>query len=987
MTICRILLGICEGDDNLIWVGTDGGGVNLLNPYEQRITNIPTSGFVDLAILSALKTRSGELWFGTYQGGITIYDPINGRTKSLGFSNGLLSLDIRALFEARDGTIWIGTNGSGLHYYDYNTEELKHVSQTDYMDIRYISEGEDGNLWLASFGNGLVYFDPDKLELKEYNWFTNSRMTPVVYSLYADNKHVWVGTRQSGLLRFDPSTETFAQYSEDYGLPNNTVRAIVPDQLGNIWLSTNLGLSCVNIEEGTILNFDYSYGLQNGQFNDGSGLLLSNGDLAFGGKHGMNVFSPKELISSQMAPKVVITNINSFDKSSNSRSYHINHLKTTSDSGFELEYSENTISLEFTTLIYPYSGSWSYEYILEGNDADWIFGGKFGAVTYRNLSPGEYTFKLRSTDISRSISGEEEWISFSVQPPFWITWPAYLIYILGLSIIVIGLVLYNNTKVKLREKLIYEQKLRQQEQEVIQQKIRFFTNFSHELRSPLTLIQGPVNDLLHETENESHKSLLTLIKRNSAILLKLVNRLLDFRKLETQKTVLNIAHNDLSVFLHEEVESFNYQSGEVRRKIQLEAAQDTYAWVDIEKLHIIVSNLLSNAMKYTPPDGEINVYLRGQKDGAEIEVRDPGQGIPDEEKEAIFLPFYQAENAVGKGGTGIGLALTKSLVEMHGGEIRVNSSARGSSFILSLPNDFEWLQSQDYVRIIEPEDFSLIEDESKLKSDGEMEDKQLVLVADDNEDIRKYLESGLKGKFEVLSANNGKKAMELANKSLPDIIITDIMMPELDGIEFCRRIKEAERTSHIPVLMITAKDADESKVEAYGVGADGYITKPFSSKLLNTRIENLLNQRIALRERFSGGNWEEGPVNQESPDVRFIKMVESTIINMLDKEDVTVPGLARELGYSRTSLYRKVKSLTDLSINQFIRLIKLKRSANLLEHEDVTVSEVAFKMGFADLKYFRNCFKEHFGILPSEYQKKNSTVNRDLGGVLSSLNN
>ncbi|MBT3243046.1 MAG: response regulator [Bacteroidetes bacterium] len=964
--------GICEGSDSTLWIGTDGQGVSLLNPYTQKIRNISLDGFTDAAILSALKTSTGEIWFGTYSGGINILNPNSGSISSIGNSDGLQSLDIRVIFESSNGNIWIGTNGSGLHKIDLLSRKVSHIVETDYYDIRGIQEDQNGNLWLASFGNGLLCFNQKNKTIEEFNWFQNSDITPVAFSILYDNNDIWVGTRQRGLLRFDVKSKQFRSFSQAGLKTNNTVRAIVKDQMGNIWASTNLGLSCFLNAEDTIRSFDYTDGVQNGQFNDGSGLLMSTGDLAFGGKHGVNIFSPKDLLSTQRAPKVILTRAIIFSRTDASHDYKSWIPLFADMTNLELAYNQNTLSLEFTSISFPRVGSWTYQYWMEGVDNSWIDGKAFGSVTYRNLPAGDYQFKVRSVDRSGTINGQVEMLGIKISPPWWITWPAFIMYFLlfaGLTLLILHI---NNTRVKLKEKLIYEQKLRQQEQVAIQQKIRFFTNFSHELRSPLTLIQGPVNDLLNQVNVSHQKPLLQMIRRNSGILLKLVNRLLEFRKLETQKTNLNIAHNDLSVLLQEEIESFNYLSGQSGLEISYQGDHDIYAWVDIEKIHIILSNLLSNAMKYTPVGGLISIHLVQGPSGVTIQVKDTGQGIPDDELEAIFTPFYQANNSAGKGGTGIGLALTRSFVELHGGKISVDSDHSGSTFTIHLPNDLDWLKKQNYVRIIPTEPGSI--PQSELIEDSELaatQDNPIVLIVDDNADIRDYIQKNLQKRYTVIACKDGLEALKEAENSLPDLIISDIMMPNLDGIELCQRLKESDRTNHIPVIILTAKDADEPKVEAYGAGADGYITKPFSSRLLTTRVENILNQRKALRQRFSAGNWNISLPETDSPDIRFIKNVESTILNLIEEDEVNVPVLARELGFSRTSLYRKIKSVTGFSINHFIRIVKLKHAAFLLINEDLTVSEVAFKLGFTDLKYFRNCFKDRYDILPSEYQKQN----------------
>ncbi len=963
--------GICPENDSSIWVGTDGGGVNLLNPYTREISQSIGSQFSDQAILCALQTSWGELWFGTYEGGINCYNKKTQRTYIIGQKDGLFSLDIRALYESKDHQIWIGTNGSGLFHYNPDNKSLTHIHQTDYLDIRAIQEDRQGHLWLSSFGNGLLRFSPENKELVEYSWYADETKTPVSFCLLIDQDSIWVGSRQNGLLLFDPSNEEFISFSETEGLINNSVRAIVKDKKQNLWISTNTGISFFDRNTRTFRSFDFSDGLQMGQFNDGSGLSLPNGDLVFGGKKGLNVFTPEQLLQRRNAPKSIINQLIAFDKTQNSEPKEITIPLIDRKEKVVLKHQENSLTLFFEALAFPTLGSWGYEYRLKGLESEWGSWDDFGAATYRNLSPGSYIFQVRTTDVSKTSAGSISEIELEILPPWWLTWPAFLVYILLIGSLILIIYRYTSNQIKLKEKLNYEQKLRIQEQENIQQKIRFFTNFSHELRSPLTLIQGPVNDLLSQEDLEKHYPLLQMIRRNSTVLQKLVNRLLEFRKLETQKATLNIALNDLSVLIHEELESYRYQSGKSGLNIHFQSSHEAFAWVDIEKFHIIISNLLSNAVKYTPSGGTIKIETEKNNETIIIRFSDTGKGIDEKDLESIFNPFFQADNSAGKGGTGIGLALTKSFIELHGGKISVQSKPSGSTFTISLPNQLNWLKDQSYVRLIPQDEEAYIPAEKTSDEDSDQMDNQaIILIADDHPEIREYVVKTLEKPYKVIAVSNGEEAWTMAKKLLPDLIITDIMMPRMDGIELCKKLKSFENTNHIPIIVLTAKDADDPKVDAYEAGADGYITKPFSSRLLKTRIQNILNQRKALRDQFASGYWSDLIKKGDSPDIQFITNVESTVLQLLSDSEVTVPLLASELGYSRTSLYRKIKSLTGLSINHFIRLIKLKQSTVLLTHDDLTVSEVAFKLGFTDLKYFRNCFKEKYGMLPSEYQKK-----------------
>lgn len=962
--------GMCEGEPNIIFAGTDGNGVDIVNPYNQKISHIPKGQFSDKAILCALKTSEGKIWFGTYSGGINIYNPKTEKVENIDELYKISELDIRCLYETDNKDIWIGTNSNGLFVYKTSENKLQHISSTNILDIRDIEQDEKGNLWLASFGKGLIKLSLKDYSIKIYNWYLKQDYTPVAFSLVIKDNNIWVGTRLQGLLKFNIETEKFEVFNTNYNLPNSSIRSILFDKLNQIWVSTNIGISFLDLENKTFRNFDSSDGLQVGQFNDNSCILLENGDLAFGGIHGLNVFSPKALLSSQNLPKVVFTDFIVGGQNQNETTPSVNYFIAHNET-IELKHFQNTITIKYNALSFPNSAAWEYDYVLKGHEPSWNLCENIRTVTYRNLSPGKYTFQVRSCGKSGIVRGTIKQLEIVVLPPWWKTWPAYILYFSILAFIIYIIFKYNNNQIKLKQGLIFEKKIRQQEHEAMEQQARFFTNFSHELRSPLTLIQGPVNDLLNQGCLEYQKPLLQLIKRNSAVLLKLVKRLLEFRKIETKKTVLYIDKYDLSILVQEEAESFKYQASQLGISLIVNSQPGIYAYVDIEKIQIVLNNLLSNALKYTKTGGSITIGLLKSNGQIKLTVADTGTGIPKSEQEAVFSPFYQAVNSAGKGGTGIGLALTKSLVELHGGTISVESDSSGSLFTIDLPNDKDLLIKNGHIKI-NAEEKEDIETEEELEEYIDSNNKSLkqVLIVDDNDDILKYVQTQLKNQYHVLTAHDGEEGFELANKLIPDIIISDIMMPKLNGIELCKKLKETENTNHIPILLLTAKAAETSKVEAYKTGADGYITKPFTSELLLARVENLLNQRNKLKELFASGNWEQEPEIEESADIKFMKNAESTILSMIDESEISVPKLAQELGFSRTSLYRKIKALTGLSINQFIRMVKLKQAAQLLTFADVTVSEVAFQMGFTDLKYFRTCFKEKFGTLPSEYQKQ-----------------
>ena len=509
----------------------------------------------------------------------------------------------------------------------------------------------------------------------------------------------------------------------------------------------------------------------------------------------------------------------------------------------------------------------------------------------------------------------------------------------------------------------------------MQEKLRFYTNFSHELKTPLTLIQGPVNDLLKTTTDPQQQQYLRLIRKNTGIILKFIRRMLEFRKIELDKTVLNVGKHDLKILAQEEAESFSYLAKEKELKFGFYCQNELEAWVDLEKIQIVMNNLLSNAFKFTPKGKKVNFGVFEEGNDLVIEVKDEGVGIREDELKDIFTPFFQASNSYSAGGTGIGLTLCKNIVELHMGTIKMASKeGKGTKFVVRIPKGKEKFEGKEHVRFIHVvqnekdliylDDFD-VSDEATIQT---KENEKMLLVVDDNKDITTYVRTLFEKDYKVLTADNGREAYELAVQNTPDIIISDMMMPEMDGFEFCEKIKTNISTSHVPVIMLTAKDTKEDKVTGYKVGADDYITKPFSSEVLIARVNNLLKSREMLELRYEANDLIDPQGEQNAREAEFVLHAESVILQMLDRAEFNIPLLCKELGMSQSALYRKVKSLTGVSIQIFIKKIKIKRAAHLLLSEDMTVTEIAFSLNFSDLKYFRKCFKEQYEMTPSEYK-------------------
>jgi signal transduction histidine kinase/ligand-binding sensor domain-containing protein/DNA-binding response OmpR family regulator len=975
--------GLSQHGQDELWMGTDGSGLFHFNPKERKMVLTASSNhgikISDDAILSITEIENNKLLLGTYAGGLNILNLNNNQVTVLDNTKGIVSNDIRAVYQDLNKKNWIGTNRGGLYEINIEKGTSEVIEETVHLDIRSISQfpNDPGSLWLATYGNGLVKYTIDSGLVEEYNWNSlDSDFIPIALCLAHAKGKLWIGTKESGLLSFSTETNKFELINESNGLLNNTVRSLVLFE-NHLWLSSNMGISAIDLNTKRIKNFDGSDGLATTQFNDGSAIVFKNKYLVFGGINGMIIFNPNQLLTEKKLPKVTFTGLE-LDNKSIHPSKENNHLSTSISIANELRFgpNEDVFTIHFNVLNFISSGgSWHYEYRLKGFDKSWNYESNVSEATYRNLPSGNYTFEVRAVDTANETLGPISSLDLRISPPWYKTIYAFMVFSLIILIFIYFLYKYNTDRAEIKQSLVFEQKLRQKEHDTMQEKIRFYTNFSHEMRTPITLISGPVNDLLrNESIPAINKKSLRLIKRNSNTLLKLINRLLEFRKLETENTILNIGHHNLTVLAQEEAESFSYLAKDQDIKFGFYCETDLHAWIDIEKFQIIINNLLSNALKYAEKDTKVTFRVRHESPSLIIEVEDEGRGINKSEFELIFTPFYQAKNTIGSGGTGIGLALCKSFIELHSGSIEVSSElGAGSTFTISFPDGKDHLEQQNHVRFIEVQKGEIdesIEPQINIDDAKEItENEKVLLVAEDNADIRNYISSLFESSFKVFQAKDGISALELAQEIIPDIIISDIMMPKLDGLRFCKEIKGNVATSHVPVILLTAKATNETKVDGYGAGADGYITKPFDSNVLIARVNNLLQSREHLRGLHESGQWMENK-DVPSSEIEFVLKVESVVLEMVPKGELNVIQLCRELGFSRTSLYRKIKSLTGQSIKQFIRSIKLKKAAELLATEDMAVSEVAFSLDFTDLKYFRTCFKKQYGKLPSEYQNE-----------------
>jgi signal transduction histidine kinase/DNA-binding response OmpR family regulator len=859
--------------------------------------------------------------------------------------------------------------------------------------IRDMVEDREGNVWIATHGGGIAVFSPALEKFTIYNTGNSKLPIDKVQSLLEDRYgQIWAATLGGGLALFHKKTNDFTVYSEKDGLQNSSVFKVLEDQQGLIWVSTNKGISSLDASTKKINNYDYHNGIQRNSFMRGSGIKLSTGELFFGGLEGFNYFHPSALIKNNNVPAVVITDLRISNRSvAPSEDGPIQEHISVADE-INLDYKQN-FALDFVGLNYTAPEKNQYAYKLEGFDKDWNYVGNVTSASYTNLDPGEYVFRIRASNNDGVWNNEGRSIKVHVHPPFWLTVYAYIFY----ALIPIGLVLYLRHRGIIRikrkyaleqEKLVAEQERRETERirELDALKIKFLTNLSHDFRTPISLILGPVDTLLGQQKDPPASVHLQMIKRNAKRLLNLVNQLLDFRKMEEHELKLNLSEGELISFLKETSDSFKDLSE--RKKIEFAFSnkiEKLYTLFDHDKLERILFNILSNAFKFTLEGGKIAVAVEAGEEVTDesitwvtLKVSDTGIGIPADKKEKIFELFFQNTTAAAilNQGTGIGLSITKEFVKMHGGTIDVDSKqGKGTTFSIHLPftrlealTQGKEIMHEPIVAATETE----LEDEQIIQQEQQTEpEKTTVLLVEDNDDFRFYLKDNLRLHYKVLEAANGKEGWQKALAQHPQLIVSDINMPGMDGIELCKKIKADKRTGHIPVILLTALTGEEDQLRGLQTGANDYISKPFNFELLNARIKNLLALNNTFKKTYTKQIKALAPeIEIQSGDEILLQTIHQYLEDNLTNPQLSVEELSRHVGMSRSSLYNKLLEVTGQTPVEYIRSVKLDKAIILLQKSDMNIAQIAYSVGFSTPNYFAKSFKAKYNMLPSEYMLK-----------------
>lgn len=994
--------------DGNLWFGSNGDGLIQYNEtsgiFRHFLFNDANSSSISNDVIVTMKCdRNNRLWIGTYYGGLNMWDGtrfyryIHNPEDPTSISDNR----VWSIFEDSDNNLWVGTLGGGLNLFDREKKKFEHFRANDVNSVPsdYIfSIAEDSNktIWFATT-QGISRFSQETGRF--VNYFSNADDRTSLSSnnttclLVDSHNRLWVGTRE-GLNLFKEQSNTFERLFVQDGLPDNCIVSLEEDDLGNIWVATPYNLSKISAEGNftdsldiSIVVYDKSDGLQPGEFNVNSMHKTSKGEIFVGGTKGVNYFMPKRQNSKLQKSSVIITDFKLMGKSIsvggkiNGRVLLDSTLFVTKT--IELKHKENSLSISFSDLDFT-GGDMSFYYKLDGFDDSWIQGNKnHNQAQYSNLSPGTYTFIVKKADSADSNANSERKLMIIIKPPFWKSIYAYLLYMVGIFGILefMRQIVVSHERKKAQIQREKERLRMQQELDVV--KMRFFTNVSHELKTPLSLIISPIEGLIKETRDPKSLEQFQIIHRNALRLYNMVNQLLDFRKIDVKQETLDLVDGDLNLFVKDSVDSFAEMANKKDIRLTFKSTEpQIFTAFDKRKMERIIFNFLSNAFKFTPGKGNIDVLLSlGTRadfpnlrlnDQYEqmivISVSDTGIGISPENIYKVFDRFYQEHDGSKEynDGSGIGLSIAKEFALQLGGDIDLQSErGKGSCFSLVIPD-----RLVSSAKIVS-EDVTLADDLEETSIDDSIPS---ILIADDNDDFRAYIRQNLEPTYNILEALDGEEALRLATNKLPDLIVSDVMMPLLDGLELSRRLKSDIRTSHIPIILLTAVNNSQKMLDGFQLGIDDYMTKPFNPDILSLKIKNLIEKREKLRENFKL------QMKMTPTDVQVIslddKLVNKTIeiveANM-SNPDFSVLDLSKDLGMSRVNLYKKLKTLTGYTPIEFIRIFRIRRAAQLLAQSQMGVSEVAYQVGFNDPRYFTRYFKAEFKLLPSEYSKKHKT--------------
>lgn len=998
-----------EDNNKNIWIGTFRG-VSKLDPLTgmfTNYTNVPVNGksMKIENIRDIAKDRKGDLWFSHKKG----LFKLNTRNEKFSFiefpSESQTGVDILCTFASDDSRLWVGTYGNGIFNVSCDdgiirsrlTEKNSGLSSDFIKDIIQLKSGE---LCFATLRTGIDIYDPVKNTFRNirFSKLANNYVADYINMVYQDTRnYLWV-LSWYGAYVLNTDYEVIYSITAQNGIVTNELTAITEDPNHDIWLGTINGVSKISLMQDRsflVSNYTVQDGLASNDICTGGAFTASDHTIYWGSSNGVNSFKINENPMNLMPTSPIITEFEIYNKKVGIDQVINGQIVLDKPiymkESIRLNHKQNIISFYFSTLDFSQSGRVRYAHKLDGMDKDWVYSNdRSNSASYSNLYPGKYIFRVKSEN-PHGIWSVEKILEIRVDPPYWKTWWAYCIYVILFLLIFYSIMRVFLYQERLEQKLNIEKLEHEKENEINNIKLRFFTNMSHDIRTPLTLIIGPLGYILkHENLSDTLRKQLDVVKSNASYLLSLINQLLDFRKMETGRNSLQASCHDIISFIKEITHAFEPYASQRKLEVSFESVNDTEKiWFDPHLISKVMYNLISNAIKFTPQHGFVSVKIDSDDSHVFIRVEDTGIGIHPEEQSRIFDDFFQVHNTASSllnsytSGTGIGLSIAKKYVEIHQGSITVDSEeGKGSVFTVILKKGNEhFLENQIDnsnpelpeidVPYFRPSGKNMAPAPAKKGEEEAAKERysNSILVVDDNPDIVQFISNCLSGKFEIFSASDGVPGLEIAERELPDLIISDVMMPHMDGYEFCRQLKQNNLTSHIPVLFLTAKSSAEDAVKGLEQGAFDYIIKPFNETILYTKIENLIQDRNQLKER------KEEKKEKQSASVRdindpFLKKVIQYIDGKVDNADLSGEMIVQFFRINKMQLYRKLKAVCGMSVTDLIRVVRIEKACDLLINSDLNVSEIAYDLGFSDPFYFSKTFKKETGLSPLQYRKE-----------------
>ena len=1006
-------------------MSNEGGGLDIYNLSNKSYTHVNQnnqnyySGLDAADIQTIFIDSKQNIWIGSWDRGI--YFLKNGTTRFINYNTtnatGLKSNRIFSFSEDSKGRIWIGTFIKGLHYFDNKSNTFVHCNSKQFTEnaldnafIRKVFVDSDNVLWVGTI-LGLYQvslkddsdFKVTKMRDAMFKDKTKYNSIQTILSIYESNdKTIWIGTDGEGLFNYNKKTNKFSNYNDFPGFTEKSVRAIISDNNGSLWISGGSGLTKLDFKNKKSTHFTKDDGLIDNDFSNNAVFKDENGELYFGGYEGVNYFNPNEIKKIEKAPKLYFSDFKLFNRSVKPNEDASPLSKVISQTKeIILNYTQSVFTIEYVGINYNYSKKNQYAYYLEGFEKDWNYVGNNRTATYTNLAPGNYLFKVKSANADGSWSNDQLELKIKILPPWWKSIWAYLAYT---SILVFLLIYFNKiyqNRFKAKQAILLEKEKNIQSEKLNNNKLQFFTNISHEFRTPLTLIINPLEDILRSknVSPEIHNK-LKIVHKSSDRLSRLINELMDFNKLEFNKIFLQVKKIEVIAFTEEIISYFDEEAAARNITINFESSLDELEdWLDPKMLEKIIFNIISNAFKFTPDNGFITIAIdKTDTDHSllmngntvpsfSITITDTGSGIHKKDLKRIFDRFYQVNN-VNKdyyGSTGIGLEVVKEFIELHKGKIDVESQVgQGTKFTVTFPLGKSFYKKNEIV----DEVFKLEKNKNKFlfesndpANDDEFTNQKIenpaletaklytVLIVEDNTELRNYLKHELSKSYKIIVAENGQKGYELAVQKLPDLIITDVIMPVMDGLQLCKNIKGDLKTSHIPLLMLSAKAMVKDRLEGIDSGADIYLSKPFELDILKSSLAQLITSRQIMFKKFYSGITKDGKDKTTSLDNDFIQKILHFINENISEPLLTVELLSSKIYLSRSQLYRKIKTLTGVSVNEFIRNVRLEKAKQLIEQGNNNINEISYKVGFTSPSYFSKCYKIKYGHLPTQEKR------------------